>query len=335
MVAHRPVPSGTATAYMALPAEDAVGTCHPDAGTRGSYQPARLEEDWTEAVLPLVVAADRKHPDRVESRNTGTSEEREMASRTIPKHQTRLVTANSEPARPEAAARRRSRDAGIAGVLLSLSGVAILMGFVTAEALFPGIYTTHANTVSHLGASEPPNSVVPQPSAAIFDLTMLVTGAMIALGACFAYRALRRKAVLIPTALLGVGVFGVGVFPLTNPTPHTLFSFTAFLAGGIAMLLSARVTRAPFRHLWSVLGIVALVATALALDAFRAWAPMAELGEGGLERWIVYPVVLWLVAFGSYLMATPAARPGKEAGAHALASSTTPARVTEPAPGGE
>jgi hypothetical protein len=44
------------------------------------------------------------------------------------------------------------------------------------------------------------------------------------------------------------------------------------------------------------------------LDAFRTWAPMAEPGEGGLERWIVYPIVLWLVAFGSYLMATPATR---------------------------
>ena len=50
----------------------------------------------------------------------------------------------------------------------------------------------------------------------------------------------------------------------------------------------------------------------LALDAFRSWAPMVELGEGGLERWIVYPIVLWLVAFGSYLMAAPAAPASKD-----------------------
>ena len=54
-----------------------------------------------------------------------------------------------------------------------------------------------------------------------------------------------------------------------------------------------------------VLGSVALGATALGLF-FLEWAPVAELGEGGIERWIVYPIVLWLVAFGSYLMATPA-----------------------------
>ena len=27
-----------------------------------------------------------------------------------------------------------------------------------------------------------------------------------------------------------------------------------------------------------------------------------ELGDGGIERWVAYPVVLWLVAFGGNLM---------------------------------
>jgi hypothetical membrane protein len=136
---------------------------------------------------------------------------------------------------------------------------------------------------------------------------MLVTGAMILGGAWFAYRALRRKAVLVPTAILGVGTVGVGSYPLTHPTPHTLFAFTAFLAGGIAVILSSRVTAAPFRYLWMVLGTVALGATVLGVF-FLEWGPVAEPGEGGIERWIVYPIVLWLVAFGSYLMATPATR---------------------------
>jgi hypothetical membrane protein len=198
---------------------------------------------------------------------------------------------------------QRSRDHKIAGLLLSLAGGAILMGFITAEALYPGVYTTHTNTVSHLGASEPPNSVVLQPSAAIFDITMLVTGALILAGAWFAYRALRRKAVAIPTALLGTGMVGVGIFPLTHPTPHTLFAFTAFLAGGIAVILSSRTTTPPFRYVCMVLGSIALGATVLALDSFRTSGPVADLGQGGIERWIIYPIVLWLVAFGSYLMA--------------------------------
>jgi hypothetical membrane protein len=204
----------------------------------------------------------------------------------------------------------RARDATVAGVLLSLAGVVLLLGFITAEALYPGSYSTHANTVSHLGASEPPGSVVLQPSAAIFDGTMLLAGAMILAGAWFAWRALRRRAVLIPTALLGAGALGVGVFPLTHPTPHTLFAFTAFLSGGIAVIVASRVAPGPFRHLWAALGTVALAATVLGVFLLE-WAPVAELGEGGIERWIVYPIVLWLVAFGSWLLGV--ARPPRGA----------------------
>jgi hypothetical protein len=54
------------------------------------------------------------------------------------------------------------------------------------------------------------------------------------------------------------------------------------------------------------------MASALGLDAFRSWWPMVELSEGGLERWIVYPVVLWLVAFGSCVtVAAPASEGGE------------------------
>ena len=225
-----------------------------------------------------------------------------MAARTISEPK----LPQSIPPRMEAtgstAAQQPSRDSKIAGVLLSLAGAAILMGFITAEALYPGVYTTHTNTVSHLGASEPPNSVVLLPSAAIFDLTMLVTGAMILAGAWFAYRALRRKAVLIPTALLGIGVVGVGTFPLTHPAPHTLFAFTAFLAGGLAVLLSAWVTPQPLRAIFAVMGTVSLGFT-LASVFLLEWGPFARLDLGGVERWMVYPVLLWLVGFGGYLAA--------------------------------
>jgi hypothetical protein len=39
---------------------------------------------------------------------------------------------------PTTAARPGSRDATVAGVLLSLAGTAMLLGFITAEALYPG-----------------------------------------------------------------------------------------------------------------------------------------------------------------------------------------------------
>jgi hypothetical protein len=67
---------------------------------------------------------------------------------------------------------------------------------------------------------------------------MLVTGAMIILGAYFTHQALHRRAVTIPTGLLGIGVLGVGIFPGNIHPWHPIFAYTAFLAGGLAVLLS-------------------------------------------------------------------------------------------------
>ena len=72
------------------------------------------------------------------------------------------------------------------------------------------------------------------------------------------------------------------------------------------MLLSARITPSPFRQLWTGLGVVSLVAISLGVFALD-WAPVAARGGGGIERWNSYPIVLWLVAYGSHLMATGAA----------------------------
>lgn len=200
------------------------------------------------------------------------------------------------------AAKRTAVAQRVAGALLTSSGVVAVMAWITAEALYSGVYNTHADSLSHLGATEPPNSVVVQPSGTIFDVSMLLVGAIIIVSAWFLYRATWSKLVTIPTVLLGLGVFGVGVFPLTSPNQHTIFALIAFLSGGVAMVASSRITTSPFRYIWGVLGIVALVAIGLAFLAIH-WQPIAALGEGGIERWNAYPIVLWLVAFGSYLMA--------------------------------
>lgn len=186
-----------------------------------------------------------------------------------------------------------------AGILLALAGATILMGIITAEALYPADYRTGQNTISDLGGTRPPDSVVRQPSAAIFDTTMVVTGLAIIAAAYLLYRGLRGRAVAITIGLLGVGVLGVGVFP-GNTEPHPLFAMLTFVAGGIAAITSARAITSPLRYVFAGFGAVALVALAAGVFLLE-WGPIAELGEGGIERWVAYPVVLWMVGYGSYL----------------------------------
>ena len=184
------------------------------------------------------------------------------------------------------------------------AGVVILMGIITAEALFPVAYSTSQNTISDLGSTWNPGRIVREPSATIFNATMLVTGAMIAGATVALYRATGRRALWIALGLLGIGVLGVGIFPGTElhgePVTtgvHPLVSMLTFISGALAALLAARITSAPFRAISAVLGLVALASLVLS-----GVLGSTDLGDGGVERWVAYPVVLWLVAFGGYLM---------------------------------
>ncbi len=76
------------------------------------------------------------------------------------------------------------RLVSLAGALLVLAGCVALMGIISAETFYPA-YSTAQNHISDLGATRPPDSVILQPSATIFNATMLATGLLV-LGAAFA-----------------------------------------------------------------------------------------------------------------------------------------------------
>lgn len=195
---------------------------------------------------------------------------------------------------------RRLRGRVAAGVLMAAAGIVVTMGIITAEAVYPATYTTHDNEVSDLGATRPPDSIIRQPSARIFNGTMLVAGVLIiAAGEGLRASAAPRRA-WVPVALLGIGVLGVGIFPGNRAPMHGMFAMLAFVSGGIGGVLMARVTHSPFRWMSLLLGGTALGALGVAMlaDITPLWD---ELGDGGVERWVVYPVALWLVLAGGYL----------------------------------
>jgi hypothetical membrane protein len=189
----------------------------------------------------------------------------------------------------------------LGGGLLVVAGATVLMGIITAEALYPGTFSTGANEISDLGGTRPPSSVILQPSATIFDVSMALIGLLVTAGAWFVHRAFGRRSVTIPLATLGLGALGVGLFPGNTGNPHAIFAMVTFVSGGVAAITAARVIGPPFRYLSILLGAVSLL-TLAGYMALGDASPMAPLGIGGIERWIVYPVIAWIVAFGGYLL---------------------------------
>jgi hypothetical membrane protein len=210
----------------------------------------------------------------------------------------RTLAANA--VRVTAAGRAWATDLRLGGALLTIAGVTILMGIITAEALYPNTFTTGGNEISDLGGTRPPNSLIFQPSAMIFDLSMAAIGILVIAGSWFVHRIFGRRSVTIPMTVLGIGALGVGLFPGNTGAPHAIFAMVTFVAGGVAAVSAARVTTAPFRLISFVLGAVSLL-TLTSYILLGDGSPMAAFGIGGIERWIVYPVILWVIAFGGYL----------------------------------
>lgn len=188
----------------------------------------------------------------------------------------------------------------LAGLLFFLAGATIVMGIITAEIFYPVEYSISQNMISNLGSTRPPHSIIYQPSAGIFDNSMLIAGLMILFGSFFLYKTYPRNILVYSIAVLGIGTFGVGVFPAFHPYAHPITAFVAFFAGGISAVFSARVATSPFKYIACFLGIVSL--TFLLLGVIFPQNIVPVLGRGGTERWVAYPMMLWMTGFGGYLM---------------------------------
>lgn len=206
------------------------------------------------------------------------------------------------PAGDRAAATLRPHVAvALAGLSLAVAGVIILLGIITAEALYPATYTTFDNEISDLGATRPPNSIIRQPSARIFNTTMLASGAFILASSAALFRSMPQRRMGIWVGLMGLGVFGVGVFPGNMSPWHGMFALLAFVAGGAGAVVCGFATRGPIR--WASVGLGTIALGSLVVAMLGDLTPaLEELGDGGVERWVAYPTVLWLTLFGGYLL---------------------------------
>ena len=182
-------------------------------------------------------------------------------------------------------------------MLLFLAGSIILMGIITAEAYYPPGYTTAQSQISDLGATVNPNSISYQPSASIFNYTMILAGLLIALASGLQHQYFKKFLFTIPLLLLGAGLLGVGFFPGNRDPYHGIFSLLTFNMGGLMALASFKIVQSPFRYIGMLFGLI----TIITLYGASLFIPI--IGDGGTERWVAYPVVLWVTGIGGYMMA--------------------------------
>jgi len=178
-------------------------------------------------------------------------------------------------------------DRGWAGLLL-FGGIAeFVIGLTIAEAVYPN-YSVSANYISDLGVGA---------AALIFNTSIILLGLAVLASAWFVFRAFKDLILTIAVVLAGIGAIGVGVFTEDFGGVHSIFSLITFVFSALSAILAFRILRPPFAYLSILLGASSLIALGLYVSN-----TYLRLGPGGMERMIVWPVIVWGLAFGGYLL---------------------------------
>jgi hypothetical membrane protein len=176
----------------------------------------------------------------------------------------------------------------VAGALFFIAASQFVLGLVIAEALYSG-YSVSSNYISDLGVGS---------SSMIFNSSVFLLGLLLMIGTYFLQRAFNFKALTVLLVLTAIGAMGVGVFTEHSGTIHSVVSLIAFLFSGLSAIASYKLVRPPFSVIAVILGLMDLAALALFFGG-----TYFGLGAGGMERMIVYPILMWGAGFGGHLIA--------------------------------
>lgn len=191
----------------------------------------------------------------------------------------------------------RHENQRFTGLVLFVLAAQFMIVIMLAASMVPG-YDFHEAAISDLGVIDE--------TALLFNASLVVVGVLNLVGGYLFYRAHSKRWILTIFVLAGIGAAGAGIFPLDASDLHGLFALVAFLFFNLEAIASGTVLRGPMKGISVLAGLVGIVFVVLmAIGDAGNTAVFGPIGHGGTERMIVYPPMLWMLAFGGYLMGTP------------------------------
>jgi len=177
-------------------------------------------------------------------------------------------------------------------------GGALIFGFITqfaiamiiVESLYPN-YSVSSNPISDLGVGT---------TGPLFNTSIALAGGAVIVASYVLFKVLRSKPFLALVGLAGLGALLVGIFNESFGEIHGIAADLTFIAGSISAIYSFRFVRPPMNYFAIVLGLFSLGAISVSVAGSTL-----GLGNGGIERMIVYPFMLWGIGFGGYLLGNP------------------------------
>jgi hypothetical membrane protein len=198
----------------------------------------------------------------------------------------------------------------LAGLLLFITSVMLTLGIIAAEAFCPN-YSLSNDKLSDLGAKAPMSILsvpasdvsIQQPSSLIFSSTVCLAGVLIVISSLLVCRGSASKILGRFLVIPGIGGIIVGLLTEQMGMIHYVGAVMVFVFGPLAAIVSYRRVKPPFSYLSVVMGLISLAFVPfVALGIYNALIKYTIVATGGVENMIVYPFLLWMLAFGTYLM---------------------------------
>ncbi len=150
------------------------------------------------------------------------------------------------------------------------------------------------------------------PSALVFNSSVFLLGLLLLVGTYFLRCNPDFGTLSALLFLMAVGTMGVGVFTKAYTAIHGGVATMAFFFSGVSAVYSCKVLNKPLAVMSIVLGVATLSALGLFSVGMYTSGSLTStieydssyylgLGPGGMERMIVYPALLWLIAFSGHL----------------------------------
>jgi hypothetical membrane protein len=189
----------------------------------------------------------------------------------------------------------KRRDFKLAGSLYIFSGSAFILLITLLESLYPG-YSVHTNAISDLLAIGTKTSLIGEPVAFVIAVSWIAGGYLL-------YRKTGMKTQLVLSILPGTGLLLAVLSPENvNVVIHSIGAILAFVIGSLVLILSYRSITTAFRYFSLIFGIISLVSVIVEFGAYYSPFVQHTLGPGGAERIIIYPIIIWLIGYGNYLL---------------------------------
>ncbi len=183
----------------------------------------------------------------------------------------------------------------VAGTLLFVGGIQWFLVILIAESIHPG-YNGAFYYVSSLGVGV---------TALLYNLSMLLLGVATAVGSYLIYRVIGSKLFLVVFTITGLATMGVALFP-EGQSIHGIVTPIALLFGAFSAIVSFKLQKSPLSYAFVVLGVLSL-GFGIIFNPYlglprESFITYLGLGKGTMERLIIYPLLLWTIAFGSHLV---------------------------------